>query len=287
MLDTIHLSSSTEQVPDSHKLSKALDCTIVNIPSSAYYSNGIGITPRDNPEQFLVIKWGARRSASPMRIEVNPSQFPNLRSLRGLLSFLFDDPDLLQVRRADHCVDVEIPVEQIFKTLAMTRKRVRETYKQDKLTGFYLGNWPETLCCYDKYKQLTVKARKQKYLKSMSDPNVIKCLTRLELRQDSYKVPIKTFDQITELAQYEPFKALSFFDVDTKTTNQKEVSKALLLKSMVDELGLQGAIKSLNHHSNFLRDFNKVLTKKVDVPDLNHLYQQQVLNFIGGKDGYN
>lgn len=201
------------------------------------------------------------------KIELNPSRFSCFGELRELVSHIFCDENELRISRLDHAVDVELPVERIHQSLVYPRKKSREVYKDGrKLTGCYIGAYPEKLSIYDKA------------LESGLDG----VLTRIELRQHNAKVMVKSFQKLPELVSAMPFESLKFFvpKTDPGEENQEQLEKLSSLQELFRSKGAQGAYKILNKHSNFKRNFKDCFEADPGIPNLNQLYNQNMLRFF-------
>lgn len=205
---------------------------------------------------------------SPLRIEVNPSRFKSYQELLSLVEN-FDQAENLKIKRLDHAVDIPVPLEEVHKSILVTRKSSREKYARgDALTGFYIGTKPEVLNIYS----LGLK---------LKDPG-LKDVTRVELRQFEKKVPVETFFDLPALLTLNQFKSLQFWRL--KHPSQVPIDKRDKYKSLFNEInqyGAQGAFKRLNRNWNFKRDFGRhFLEPNPAIPDLSQSYQEQLKQFF-------
>lgn len=211
----------------------------------------------------------------PNLIVLNPSHFQCFNQMKGLLALLVSDPDELRVIRVDHTVDVPIEIDSIFRSLRFGRKKSKADYQDGvSLSGFELGKYPEHLSVYDKAKREKVPGP----------------LSRIEFRQYGAKVPVKKFGDLQMLVNYMPFGRLMFLQTRSEKDMafQNERSKGLILEELVKRKGFQGAIKLLNRHSNFQRDFGSLIERDPRIPDLNLLYRANLETFfeISASTGY-
>jgi hypothetical protein len=205
---------------------------------------------------------------SPVKIETNPSRFHSFKDLKGLISKVFTDSSTLKVTRVDHCADIGIPIEIVFKSLIFSRKKSREQFMDSKLTGFSFGNSPEKLVVYD-------KAFKEK---------IHGIVTRVELRHFGSKVTHRDFDSLSSYLSFHPFNALKFNRlVASPVGNLREQRKRELVAELMEAGGAQGMFKTLNRQSNFNRDFKNCFETNPDIPDLNAIYQQNLQSYFCGR----
>lgn len=269
MLDSLHGTSDSLSILNSHQLNKNLRLHVHKLSPNKYYEQVFAVSDKDIPNQIVVIKKGAKYGASPIRFELNPSHFNNLGSLERLLSLVCHDPNSLRLKRLDHCVDVPIPIEKIHKCLALTSKRKREVYKGATITGAYFGSYPEVYIIYNKALQA-----------KLPPP-----LTRIERRQFAKKIPIEYFGELEKLEAYTPFAPLKFLNPYNPKNKPKNEAKFLMLENAIEQLGLQATIKYFNQYSNFMRDFNVVLEPDKSIPDLDAIYQNQISKFFRSDNG--
>jgi hypothetical protein len=220
-------------------------------------------------------------NASFCSIELNPSKFKSVKDMTALISLISDEG--LFIKRIDFAVDVPIPIEEIRKAIKAKHKRLRHDYKENDIcTGFELGSDQEIICIYDKAYEL-LKRRKYRKLEGQ----IPKLMTRIELRLRAKKIPFKSFDELQNYLDINPFKIIEFYKLDNlegfSDFQLFQVNKLLIT---VNESGcLHGAIKRLNQNNNFKRD-HKYLIRNTDLE--NHIADQFKSNlyaFLGGRHG--
>jgi hypothetical protein len=207
-------------------------------------------------------------SISSLRIELNPSKLDSFSELLALTS-AFDVPENLILSRIDHAVDLNYPIQDIYKGILNTRKRLRTEYAQGKdLTGFYLGNRPEMLTVYDR-----------QFKDKLKDP-----CTRVELRQWNNKRPVPNLANLPELKGINVYRDIKFWKLkapDSIEHGRREKYK--LLYNEIEFYGAMGAYKRLNVQWNFKRDFgNHFFEENAGMPSLNQLYQAELNIFFNG-----
>lgn len=206
------------------------------------------------------------RDIAPLKIEINPSRFESKDKMDALLEKVTDLEEL-KIVRIDHAVDLSgHSVEDVKKTILLSRKHSREVFKKcTELTGFYLGKPPEVLVIYDK--------------KNPYD----EVQTRVELRHFRYKVPIKEYNRLSEYLSESPFNAVKFLTLKNGSNpNGYDSRKRAQYEFLSQEHGAQFAYKYLNRGSNFKRDFKDLIIERKDIPDLNELYRENLVHFFKG-----
>lgn len=201
----------------------------------------------------------------PTKVDLNPTKFQSYADMVSTLSKVMN-LDLAEITRIDHTVDLEFPIKDLWSSLLLSRKKLREVWSGSEIESFYYGKYPERLVVYDKAKQLGVQGT----------------LTRLELRQQAYKLPIQKFNQFPELINLKPFAGIKFLKPKSSAPSLRMREKALYLEKCIEFTGLQGAFKELNKHSNFKRDFKGCLERNESIPDLNQKYQETITQFLRG-----
>ena len=201
----------------------------------------------------------------PLRLEFNPTRSDYKEVLE--CTSLFGDPEMGEVVRLDHTVDIPLPVEQFYNSLLLSRKKIRRDWTSGDLEGFAFGKYPEQLVVYD-------KAKEQK---------LNQVLTRVELRQFQHKCHIKKLLDLPKHIEHQPFKKLEFISIESTKINSTSEVKGILFKGLVEQYGMQGAFKILNKHGNFKRDFkNEIQTANNNSHNLDEIYQVGIKSFLGG-----
>jgi len=194
-----------------------------------------------------------------LRIEINPSHLTSATSLFYITEKFLNHSFL--IHRIDFNVDLNIELQDVFKSLMIPRKRLRvEYHNMCKLKLLNYGQRPEVVCCYEK-------------------DNV----TRVEVRFFGNKVPIKDFSQLIKYVEINPFERLSFIKIKSPTSKLKDVATS---KALNEQLVLQGAmatrraINQTNKNNNFKRDYDKFFVQNENFPNLYQIHQKELSAFF-------
>jgi hypothetical protein len=187
-------------------------------------------------------------------IQLNPKNWESLGHLNKTLS-KFIDINSLSIKRIDHLVDIDIPMDDLFKCLRIKFKQKwtflhEETGKFSKSTGFYYGKEPELLCIYDKGFETE---NKRGLKRNKEEPLGVS--TRIELRHSNAKVPFKRFTDLERYLTFEPFKNIVFLKLLNKDSLLGPKHDALKLLLARD--GLTRVYYQLNEQQNFKRNYSK------------------------------
>lgn len=274
MLDKMALVSPNPRTTDFDEIKSLLKDrhTHSHITSSKYYESILVLyegTGKANQQVITVQTNPTNYTANPIKIELNPNKFGSFKKVLEIVS-IFDDPSNLKITRLDHTVDVPVQIDLLYRSLIYSRKKTREVYGDGvKLSGVYIGAYPEKLVIYDK----------------AGEAGLPPPLSRIELCQHVKKVFIKNLDKLPELISYRPFnfRLLKIADPEN-LTSLREHQKASFLREALCSLGAQGAYKSLNKYSNFKRDFSSILVEDTSLPDINKIYQENLKSFFESKE---
>jgi hypothetical protein len=241
------------------------------VVSSKYYSKIEVYFSRGR--HLVSVSTQPRLAHSPLRLDLNPSHFESFREMDDLVR-RFNEPNAFTIVRIDHCVDLQQPLDVIRSSVLVSRKAFKSDFARGHtLTGFTYGKYPELLKAYDKAKEA-----------QLPPP-----LTRIELQQNRGKVIHKPYTELAKYQDAQPFKNVLLFKVaalDPVPLRKADQQKREILTELVREQGLQGAMKLLNIHNNFRRDFGRFIQSHEELPNLDQMYQQNVRKFFqGGEDG--
>lgn len=237
------------------------------------------------PSFYLLLNFKASRREDPRHvIEVNPNNMQGgLQQLFRLFDSIFDGfgPEVFKISRLDLNGDIELPVEQIFRSLYVPPKKKADTlFLADnegrtraqfkiRLTGFYIGASPAMLRVYDKREEMRVK---KKDLSGVPD-----ILTRVEFEFRHHKCPVKKLSEISKLANLEPFHELQFFSVSSQNMSTQRAARQASLEDLVRHVGMHQAIRSLNEDRHFKRDYQGILQP---VPEIREQLQRAFLEGV-------
>ena len=270
MFDKLKLTSSKEvNTKNLHNIINDSLCSFQRVPDKHYKSC---FSVRRGGKQIIAVKSNPIMThISSIAIEVNPSHFKSYNDLTVLLEKIAPI-ESYQIKRIDHCVDLNIPIEQIYSQLMVKRKSKRSDFMaKDKLTGFTIGKIPEVICGYNK--DIESIKRKRVIVKSG--------VTRVEVRHYKNKIDVCKVNELYKYAELNPFKSLCFLTPkDTNDLQTRFRDKSVILRELCSNHGLQSAYKSLNNKSNFNRSFSRYFENS----EINNLlltnYQNNIKNFM-------
>jgi hypothetical protein len=270
MIDKLHLKTNQrlnfEELSSAHKeleVSRVLD---------SQYKRAIKVS--SGSKHVATIKSDPIWShVSETQIQLNPTNWENFSLLKYYLSNLCDVNEL-EVSRIDSAVDLNTSLDEVHAQVRVKYKQDKRGYfeslKSGKLTGFYLGQKPEVFCIYDKAFQL--ERYKLKRLKHES----LGIKTRVEVRQEKNKLPVKSFGELNLLLQYNPFRNLEF----KKLEINEESKKAKHLSQYISSRGYSECYQAHNNSNNFKRDFGQYFKDVPQDKELKDIYWENLSQFF-------
>lgn len=274
MLDKLEMR--TKENINTGDLKRLLPDHVITKVSDQWYGDCTVI--KKGKDHVLTLKTEAKYGhISASRILTNPSKWESFSSLYGKLSDLCN-PDLLEITRIDHAVDLPAPIQSIHSSLRVRYKQDSDRHKErekcskkrGQLTGFYIGQKPELYCCYDKGYQLEGKK-----LKRNSDflPGET---SRIELRQWATKIEFRTLAELPNYIDKSPFKNLEFYEIRSDCERGNELAE------LIEREGLGDVYHLKNQSRNFKRDYSALLTKTNLTETLSQVYSNDLRNFLEG-----
>ena len=209
-------------------------------------------------------------------LELNPSKFGSFKEMVNFLGQLKINPCDAEIRRIDHCSDMDISLEEVRTSLIVKGKRKRTDYEdKDKLTGFYFGKGQEVIAVYDKKAESEIKNAKIN--------SCYKNLTRFEVRQKGKAILHNKIIDLDKYLQYDPYSKLKFYTVLTEEVEQGDLPvRDKVFLHMLNDRGLHSTYKNFNAHSNFKRDFQKKVIDSCLSANITAKYHQKLNSFLKG-----
>ena len=161
-------------------------------------------------DRFITIKSKPRNYMSNIlpKIQINPSYFKSHRDVLSIISDLGLYPKDLSLTRIDLNVDLHISLQSFNSCLRVKNKQIRaDYYKGFLLRGVYFGQGNDIVVVYDKAFQLNKETLQFKGSSDYLD------ITRIEVRKKTNSLPFKTFDQLSNYIDLDPFKNLEVYDL--------------------------------------------------------------------------
>lgn len=212
---------------------------------------------------------------SPVKIETNPVKWPNSSELIKWVASQ-TDPEKLFISRIDCAVDTTIPVIDLWKSVRIKHKQDGSFHfpsdtrtKRGEVTGFYIGSKPEVWCIYDKAYEKRVK----KLFKIKGAESGIK--SRIEVRLESRKVPVKPLTDINQYLNINPFEKLVCMELINR-----DDQKTKELEESIRTFGFANNYLMLNMHSNFFRDAKKSFSEVPLNEQLHKTYQDNLRQYF-------
>lgn len=245
------------------------------------------------PGFYLVLNYFAPRQILPLHIlELNPNKLPGgYADLEGLLKRVFGTGGVdLKISRIDLNADVQVPVDYLYRTLRIPRKRKSSryltkqagktsTFSNRGMTGFYIGASPAQLRVYDKREEM--KRMKQDV------EGLPRIFTRVEWQLRSRKCPVKWVSDLDGLLDVDPFEGIEILgssEVYDFHNDPKESKKRFLFNKLSKELSAQEASRILNVDRNFKRDFVPLLTSGDEIKgQLQESYRDGIRRFFANQ----
>jgi hypothetical protein len=222
-------------------------------------------------------------------VELNPNKLRGgFRELMETIVWIFGSiPGDMKISRLDSCADIELPVDFFLHSLRIPYKRksvhylgadgqVMRTYSDRGVTGFTIGASPAMLRVYDKREEL----RRMREDVSSLPP----ILTRFEWELRHRKCPVRRIFEIDRLLEYRPFDAieiLSTNEVYDFHNDTRRSTKRFLFDQLARRYGRHEAIRILNFHRNFRRDYDGIVEDNQAIKDrLNRSFRAGVQLFF-------
>ncbi|MBT6324731.1 MAG: hypothetical protein HOJ35_02080 [Bdellovibrionales bacterium] len=205
-------------------------------------------------------------------IELNPNSFKKHNNLLGFLDKLKANLNSYEIRRIDHCADMNIPIGLIRDSLIVKHKVKRTDYEaRDNISGMYFGKNNEVIAIYNK--KLQLKDKKKIFIK-------LDC-TRFEVRQYKKKINHTSLFSLDKFLNENPFKSLLFSNIDINEHDPKTLNlRDRVFLEQVNQSGLHSAYKVFNTNSNFKRNFGKHLTETNYGEEILSKYHQGLKEYL-------
>ncbi|MFA6236760.1 MAG: hypothetical protein WC635_05475 [Bacteriovorax sp.] len=272
MFDKLEMRS--EEILNLKELEKVLPHKTAMMGSSSY-KRALYVLNSSNEVLFIIHSDPIWSNMAPTKISTNPKRWSSFNDFRAALA-KFCNPDLLEITRIDHAVDIEISIEKLYQCTRIKNKTQYSYYKEHcsvrgtYLTGFYLGVEPEIYCIYDKGYQKSLRNKKLVRNKDCE----IGLLSRIELRQRKHKVKYKHLNELINYLTDTPFTNIEFYEAKDNS------KKAEALQLLMNEDGLQRAVAQLSRHNNFSRNNKKNLTPTNLESTVRDAYEENLRRFF-------
>ena len=200
---------------------------------------------------------------------------------------VIEDP---AISRIDLNADIEIPVHYLRHSLRVPRKRKTSEYAKSEttqlatfnnrgVTGFCIGRSPSLLRVYDKREEM---------LHLREDVTGIpRVLTRLEWELRHARCPVRLLSQLQAISTIRPFDLLEVYEspeVYDFHNYPLESTRRFTLNRLSAELGNHDAIRVLNAHRNFARDYRPLAFEISGVKErLQESYAEGVRRFFANQ----
>ena len=183
----------------------------------------------------------------------------------------------LEIRRIDHCADMDVSIEKVRSSLIVKRKRKRSDYDHNETTtGLQFGKGSEVISIYNKALQLKEKGRTSNHRGEH--------LTRFEVSQKQKKIKYNRVSQLDNYLLENPFSKLIFYKLDKPNSVPDDLPlRDRIFLEMVMERGLHSTYKILNQHNNFSRDHKSKLVETEFSAMIKDKYHKSLREFITGE----
>ena len=212
---------------------------------------------------LMSVKWSPYRTDKLPAISVfcNPKLFGKFYILEKTLKEMFGSTDF-RLNRIDFCEDIDIPVHYLHSSIKVKYKQNIETYFEEKntgrsgrLTGFYLGSSNNLLTVYDKgYERF-----KKRLKKSKENICSVGVESRIEVRLKNNKLPFRSFEEIEEYRDFNPFESIQMYEKAIDVPKQRT---AQALAFLISEVGLQQAYQAISKKGKFKRDYELYFSER-------------------------
>jgi hypothetical protein len=189
------------------------------------------------------------------------------------------------IRRLDCCVDLALPYELIREAADQPRVTTISEWTSNSRTT-YFGKHPRQTCFYEKMINIesvdNIPARK---LKSNAAGRIQ--AVRVEVSTTGNRVPIKTLGEIEKLHSINPFKHLTFKQIDEAIVELLSMRKRYPIEAYqlrAKQVGAAMAKREIGQGGNFSRNVGKYL-KPFEL-DLNACWKRRTSRFLQGFQGF-
>jgi hypothetical protein len=212
---------------------------------------------------FLVLKTQPNHSKIPLlRIELNPSDFKNLKAMLTIIEQVAR-PELLTIKRIDYKSDIDGSYCDLFKYLDVRHKISSQKFSGSKPTGCYFGRGTNQILVYDK-----------------SPKHKPDSLVRFEIREKKNSVTIIQLDQIPSLLSVNPFRSIRLMRmVAPPSTGSPKAYNALI--DSIKQDGLFLARKQLGASNNFSKTYERYLQPIPESFKILDNFKNDLKQFIG------
>ena len=231
--------------------------------------------------RYVIVSYSPKFSnASGLTIELNPSRFKSLNELVGFVS-LFGSVSDFEISRIDFNSDITAPFSEVFRFLIVQNKMSRDVFSYgNQRCGVVFGNKPEVIIVYDKAFELSQKIKYRfKHLKGQSPDQ----LTRFEVRNFKNTVKVKSFEDIHEYVDVNPFEKIRSYSLkDVPELKPRSLGLYLRFLELLNEDGLHHARKELGQGGNFSSAYEKYLTDQFVSERLFKQHKHELREFLNG-----
>lgn len=231
--------------------------------------------------RYVIVSYSPKFSnASGLTIELNPSRFKSLNDLVEFVS-LFGSVSDFEISRIDFNSDIIAPFSEVFRFLIVQNKMSRDVFSYgNQRCGVVFGNKPEVIIVYDKAFELSQKIKYRfKHLKGQSPDQ----LTRFEVRNFKNTVKVKSFEDIHEYVDVNPFEKIRSYSLkDVPELKPRSLGLYLKFLELLNEDGLHHARKELGQGGNFSSVYEKYLTDQFVSDQLFKQHKRELKEFISG-----
>lgn len=270
MFDKIHLRAASI---DEQKL---VSLGAVRTPGDGQYRKTLRLAV--DPKKSLSVRLDPYYAPAKPSVELNPSAFESWSEVTGALE-AFTGLDELLIDRIDYAVDLEMPFEQAWQSIRISRKQSMDSYEKGNsrkgpaFTGFKAGEKPEVFCIYDKACEVTKKWK----FKKIPGAKFGDC-TRIELRQYNQKVPFQKLAEILNYIDHDPFEK-----IDCRVLRQgfHDDQRFRELRIELEARGLDSFYAKYNSSGNFARTYGKYFESVPLRDQLRENHQSSLRMFLG------
>ncbi len=261
MIDKAKLVSNTVENPKLiHAIAKGLSKEEAGILDRHYLFCRRYLTHEGSS---FVIKTGPKQSnISNLCIELNPSHFSGLKELNSILSTI-TPLESLRFTRLDYSSDLPVRYIDLWKSIDVKYKVLRDRYRSSQPTGLYFGSNNHLVNVYDKTNR--------------SFPE--QPITRIEAREKHKSLTVNKISELHKLLEHNPFDCLRIMNPKDPTSygSPKSYEK---LKNEIDRDGLSVARKILGRQNNFEKTYGRYLEPSPYLEQLNENHKNEITKFL-------
>lgn len=238
--------------------------------------------------KFIFVAGSPKNFMYPLpdfKITIHMSQWNSLKELYDFFVMLFglEDANSIflkgKILRADFWLDLEIPYNQIKRSLYRPGVSISEQIKSSK-RSCYLGSRSLSHSIF--YQRPLIDRKRLDYRSKQPSPDGL--ITRIEVRFYRKDVPFRNLNEYSATAYIFPFRRIWIINL-TKKKTQKILEAYPELKpffEVVNSEGLHHARNEFNKHRNFHRKIEPKLLEFIRPMNLCDRWEVKIDKFVEG-----